>query len=171
MFSAFVVSQILIAIALVFDLASFQFKSRKITLLCFAAAASLISAHFFLLGAVTAGAVVAVSVLRFATAYFTSDRRVMYGFLCIVLALGMFTYDGFEDILITAGMLFATIAAFSVNERRLREFMGAGTVLIIIHNIIIFTPAGILLEVFFLGSNLLSYWRFYVKKPVQAKER
>lgn len=168
MISAFVLSQILIGIAFVFDVASFQFKKRELTLICFGCAAALISAHFFLLGAVTAGAVVAVSIFRFITAYFTTDKRFMYLFLGVVLALGMYTYDGVEDIFITAALAFATVGSFMADERHLRHFFMVGTTLTIIHNVIIFTPAAILLETFFLGSNLLSYWRFYLRKGKES---
>lgn len=164
--SAFALSQILIGIAFLFDLASFQFKERKLTLVCFGCAAALISVHFFLLGAVTAGAVVAVSVLRFTTAFFTTDRRVMYFFALLVLLLGFYTYDGFEDILITIALLFSTFASFVPSERHLRHFMMMGTSFTIVHNILIFSPAAIALEVFFLGSNLVSYWRFFLR-PVK----
>ena len=76
----------------------------------------------------------------------------------------MLTYDGFEDILVVTAMVFTTLAAFSINERRLREYMAIGICIIIIHNIIIITPVGIFIEFFFLGSNILSYWRFYLRK-------
>lgn len=164
MTSAFIISQILIGIAFLFDIASFQFKMRKYTLTCFMAAAALISLHFFLLGAITAGAVVGVSVFRFATALKTTDRKAMYFFLIIVSILGILTFDGFEDVLITVALMFSTFASFTKDERKLRRFMMCGTILTIIHNIIIFTPAAIALEAFFLGSNLLSYWRFYMQK-------
>ena len=164
MLSTFIVSQILIAIAFAFDLASFQFKVRTYTLICFTCAASLISIHFFLLGAVTAGAVVALSAFRFLVSIFTTNRNVLYVFLTAVLLASVATFDGIEDILITIAMLLSTFAAFSVNEKLLRKFMMVGTSLTIVHNILIFTPAGIILEIFFLGSNLLSYWRFYLRK-------
>ena len=164
MISAFLLSQILIGVAFVFDLASFQFKARKITLILFAISASLISAHFFLLGAMTAGFVLAVSATRFIVSIFSTKSYFKYLFIILILALGVWTYDGFEDIFATTAMIFTTIAAFSISERRLRQFMAVGSTLIITHNVLIFTPAGIALEVFFLGSNLLSYWRFFIRK-------
>ncbi len=168
MLSAFVISQILVGFAFVADIASFQFKARKTTLLLFAFSAGVLSAHFFLLGATTAGFVVAVSASRFVVSAFTTDKRLKYFFLVLILALGIWTYDGYEDILITTAMLLSTIAAFHANERRLREIMMITTTLVITHNFIIFTPGGILVESFFLSSNLLSYWRFYIRKqPAQ----
>jgi hypothetical protein len=164
MISAFVLSQILIGIAFVTDLASFQFKARKVTLTLFAISASLISAHFFLLGATTAGFVVAVSALRFVVSIFSTHTYLKYFFIVLIFGLGVWTYDGYEDIFAITAMLFTTIAAFSIDEKRLRQFMAVGSTFIITHNVLIFTPAGIALEVFFLGSNLISYWRFYIRK-------
>lgn len=166
MFSAFALSQILIGIAFLFDLASFQFKDRRITLFLFTCAASLISAHFFLLGATTAGVVIAVSATRFFVSIFTTHRFLKYFFLILIGALGVYTFDGYEDAFsITAGLV-GTFAAFQENEKRLRELMMLATTSIIIHNLIVWTPAGILLELFFLSSNALSYYRFYLKKPI-----
>ncbi len=164
MLSAFIISQILIGIAFLFDLASFQFKERKVTVACFAFAASLISAHFFLLGATTASVLVAISAIRFLASIFTTDPRLKYFFLVLILSVGALTYDGYEDIFITVAMLISTVAVFNNDEKRLRQMMMVSISIVITHNIIVFTPAGIALEVFFLGSNLLSYWRFYLRK-------
>ena len=168
MISAFLLSQILIGIAFITDVASFQFKKREITLTLFAISAVLISTHFFLLGAVTAGFVVAVSAVRFVVSIFSTSRYFMYFFLAIVLVLGMLTFDGYEDAFAISAMMFATISAFQANEKYLRQFMAVGTLLIIIHNVIIFTPAAIVLELFFLSSNVLSYWRFFIKKNTET---
>lgn len=167
----FLLSQILIGIAFASDLASFQFKDRKVTLLLFFVSALLISAHFFLLGQTTAGFVILLSAIRFGISAFTTHRAWFYFFLLAISAAGILTFDGLEDCFSLLAGLFGTLAAFQVNEKRLRQLMMLGTTSIIIHNILIWTPAGILLEIFFLGSNLLSYWRFYIKQPVSgAKE-
>ncbi len=165
--SAFVLSQVLIGIAFLFDVASFQFKKREITLALFAFSASLIAAHFFLLGATTAGFVISVSAARFVVSIFTQNAYVKYGALILIAGLGFYTYDGYEDIFSILAGTFGTLSAFQKDERLLRVFMMFGTFSIITHNILIWTPAGIVLELFFLGSNLLSYYRFYLrKKPV-----
>lgn len=51
--SAFLLSQILIGIAFIGDIASFQFKKRQVTLALFAFSAYLISTHYFLLDQTT----------------------------------------------------------------------------------------------------------------------
>jgi len=163
MISSFLLSQILIGIAFIFDLSSFQFRNRKHILICFTIAASLISAHFFLLGENTAGSVVALSAVRFVVSIFTTDKRLMWLFLGLILFAGIVTFDGLEDILSVSAMLLSTFSAFSAQDKKLRLFMMCGTVLMITHNILIFSPAAIILEVFFLLSNLFAYYRYYLK--------
>lgn len=163
MISPFLLSQILIGIAFIFDLSSFQFKNRKHILICFTIAASLISAHFFLLGEYTAGSVVALSAVRFIVSIFTTDKRMLWLFLVLILIAGAVTFDGFEDVLSISAMLLSTFSAFSLADKKLRLFMMCGTILMITHNILIFTPAAILLESFFLASNLFAYYRFYIR--------
>jgi hypothetical protein len=34
----------------------------------------------------------------------------------------------------------------------------------IVHNILAFTPAAVVLETFFLGSNVFAYYRFYIRR-------
>ena len=163
----------LIGIAFIFDLSSFQFKNRKHILICFTIAASLISAHFFLLGEYTAGSVVALSAIRFIVSIFTTDKRMLWLFLVLILIAGVVTFDGFEDVLSISAMLLSTFSAFSLADKKLRLFMMCGTVLMITHNILIFTPAAILLESFFLASNLFAYYRYYIratKTKVELKD-
>lgn len=161
MISIFLISQILAGLAFVTDFASFQFKKREITLRLFGVSALLLSAHFFLLDEPTAGIVIAISALRFFVSSITARREFMFLFLVLVIVGGIFTFDGYEDILSLTASLIGTVVAFRANEKVLRRAMVFTTTLFIIHNIWIWTPMGIVIEVFFLGSNLLSQWRFY----------
>jgi hypothetical protein len=133
-------------------------------LICFVAAASLISAHYFLLGQNTAGAIIALSATRFLVSIFSTDVRLKYLFLFLVTIAGILTYSHVTDLLAICAGYLATFAVFQPNEKLLRQLMMISTVCIITLNIFIFTPVGIVTESFFLGSNLLAYWRFYLKK-------
>ena len=164
--SAFLLSQILIGASFLFDLASFQFKKRRYTLTCFVAAASLISAHYFLLGQNTAGFIIALSASRFLVSIFSSDVRFKYLFLLLVTIAGIVTFDEAIDLLVIAAGYLATFAVFQPNDKLLRKLMMISTLCVITLNIFIFTPVGIFTESFFLASNLLAYWRFYIKKKV-----
>lgn len=164
--SVFVLSQILIGISFLFDLASFQFKKRNYTLVCFVCAASLISAHYFLLKQPVAGFIIALSATRFLVSIFSKDVRFKYLFLVLVTVTGLWNYEKIIDLLPLAAGYVATFAVFQPDDRLLRRLMMTATVCIITFNIFIFTPVGIFTESFFLASNLLAYWRFYIKQKV-----
>lgn len=170
MISAFLLSQILIGVAFLFDLASFQFKKREVSLVCFAIAASFIATHFYILGALSAAAVVALSATRFTVSIFTTDYRLKYVFLTLIILAGIATYEVPYDLLIIFAGCLVTFAVFQPNEKLMRQLMAPASMSAIIFNVIIFSPAGVLLETFFLGSNLLSYWRFYIKKQPETKD-
>lgn len=166
--SAFAISQILIAVAFISDMLSFQFKERKHVIICFVISATLIAVHFLLLGKLTAGFVVFVSVIRFVASYFTTSNKIML--LCMGLAVAAFvgTYSGFISIVALLASLIQTWGSFRAVDKQLRQGMMLGTVVWIVHNILAMTPAAVALEAFFLGSNIVGYYRFYIKKSAIA---
>ena len=165
MTNAFIISQLLIVIAFLFDIASFQFKQRNITLFCFFCATCLISLHFILLDEITAACIAGLAAVRFLISIYSTDKLIMIIFIILICSVGVYTFDGIEDTFsILAGSL-ATYSAFQSNDRILRMIMMIATLSMITHNAIIWTPAGIMLEIFFLLSNITSYCRFYIKCP------
>lgn len=161
--SAFILSQIAVAIAMVFDFLSFQFKKRKYTFTCFAISASLISAHYFLLGKNAAGVIVFISVIRFITAYFKSGKKYLLLFVILNTLSLLFTYRVLTDLIVYIGSIIIIIGNFQADNRLMRKIMMYGTFIIMTYNIIIFSPMGAVLEGSFLMSNLLGYYRHYIK--------
>jgi len=168
--SVFLISQVLIGIAFCFDLLSFQLKERKQILICFIVASTLIATHFFLLEQVTAACLILVSTTRFLASYFTTAKRWMVFFLLITTVVFYFTFAGKLSILAYAASLIGTWGSFQDKDKALRLCMMMGTTLWIIHNIFAGSPAAVALEIFFLGSNLWGYYRFYIRKiPTSAE--
>ena len=163
--SGFVLSQILAGAAFCSDLLSFQLKERRSILICLCVSSILLSLHFFILGRATAGAVVALSALRFAASYFTTAQSVMYAFMAAAGAALLLTFSGTLSLLACTASLVQTYASFRPGDRRLRQVMMGGTSLWIVHNALAWTPAAALIEVFFLLSNLIGYYRFYLRRP------
>jgi hypothetical protein len=166
MISAFVLSQIFALISFVFDLASFQCRDRTHTLLLLSIAQAFAGAHFFLLDATTAGTILLLSSTRFFIGIFTTKKLVMYIFIALILVVGFITVGQAYDLLPVVGGILGTLGAFSSNKKRMRQFFMGGTSTAIIFNILIFSPVAIVSELFFLSSNLLSYWRFYIRKNI-----
>ena len=163
MLSTFIFSQILIAIAICVDILSFQFKEKNKILVCLVISTVLISCHFILLGHWTAALLGLISVARYLSGIFTTSKRVMWLFLIIILVTTISSFEGLLSILGGVGTCFTTIAAFRNDDKRLRQLMFIGTTIWIIHNYLAGSPGAVLMEIIFLGSNLVGYFRYYIK--------
>jgi hypothetical protein len=165
--SAFAVSQILVAVVFVIALGTFQFRERKHVLLCCVAITILIGAHFLLVDAYTAGVLAFIASVRYTIAIYSRSRSWMYLFLVVVVAMVAGTYDGLLSVLAGTGSILTTLATFKSNKA-LREISLLASVVWILHNLMAGSPAAFVLEIFFLGSNLVGYYRYFWKKPAVA---
>ena len=161
--SAFVLSQLLIGVAFLIDLASFQFRERCYVLMCLAAAACLIGVHFWLLDAYTAAFLGFLAALRFITALFSRSPLLLMLFLGVVLVNAVLTWVGVMSLLATVGSLISTTAAFLHSDRGFRIMMMIASLFWIAHNAVAQSPAAIALESFFLLSNLVGYYRHHLR--------
>ncbi|MGL1932855.1 MAG: YgjV family protein [Desulfotalea sp.] len=163
MLSNFALSQILIGVAICSDIFSFQFKERKNIVTCLVVSAIFISAHFMLLGHWTAGFLGLLAVARFTSSIFTTSKRVMWFFLIVTFAISGFSFEGILSVLGGTATIFTTLAAFSKNDKLLRQLMLIGTMIWIIHNYLAGSPGAVLMEAIFIGSNLVGYFRYYIR--------
>ena len=161
--TAFIISQIAMFIAMGFDFLSLQYKKREYTFLCLIISASLISAHYFLLNKNAAGVIVFISILRFITCYFTTNKKFLFIFIGLNTISLFFTYTEIYDFIIYTGLLVFIIGNFQKDNKLMRKLMMVGTSIIIIYNLIIFTPMGVIAESSFLISNFIGYYRHYIK--------
>ncbi len=162
----FIISQIAMFVAMGFDFLSLQFKKREYTFLCLIISASLISAHYFLLNKVAAGVIVFISVLRFATCYFTTNKKYLFVFIALNTISLFFTYNNATDLIIYFGLVIFIIGNFQADNKLMRKLMMIGTSIIILYNAIIFSPMGVIGEGVFLLSNFIGYYRHYLRKSV-----
>ncbi len=159
--SAFLLSQIVVSLAICLDLVSFQFKDRRKILLTLALAVFLIATHFALLGLWTAAAMAMLGSIRFLISIFTTARWVLWTFLSLNLVVAVATYIGPISVLAAIAGCMHTWASFQPSDKRLRLWMMLATSLWLSHNIWAGTPMGVVLEAMFLLSNLLGYYRHY----------
>ena len=162
--TAFLLSQIFIGIAIFFDLMSFQFKNRKKIIICFFCASVFIGLHFLLLEQHTAAFLVFISALRFITSIFTTSKKLMSVFLFMCSLVTFFTYAGFLSLLAYLGASINTIASFCKEDKHLRLIMMTGTLFWLANNYFSNSPAAVFMEILFLCSNVVGYYRHYMKK-------
>ena len=168
MLSNFVLSQILVGVAICTDIISFQFKERQKIVACLVVSATFISAHFMLLGHWTAALLALLAAVRFASSVFTTSKKVLWIFLTITFVISAVTYGGLLSILGCIATVFTTIAAFSKNDKILRQLMLIGTAIWILHNYLAGSPGAVLMEAIFIGSNLVGYFRYYIRPNKQV---
>ncbi len=162
--SNFLLSQILIGFAICFDMMSFQFKDRKKIVLCFFCASILIGVHFALLEQYTAAGLVLITAIRFLTSIFTTSKKVMSLFLVSYTVVTVVTYAGFLSLLTYGASMISSVASFCKDDKFLRQLM-----LISVHNYYANSPAAVLMEILFICSNSIGYYRHYIKpKEVQS---
>ncbi|PTP06445.1 hypothetical protein CWO17_09535 [Vibrio sp. 10N.286.45.A3] len=169
--SAFYLSQVLVAIAICFDLLSFQFKERKKIVTCLFFAGVLISSHFILLEQWTAASlmtIATIATIRYLTSVFSTSSKFKYLFCSMSVVATAVTYSGLTSVLSCFASVFQTFAAFNKDDRRLRELMIIGTSFWLVHNYLVGSPTAVLMEALFICSNLVGYYRFYFKKNAIA---
>lgn len=161
---SFIISQVVIVIAMGFDFLSLQFKKREYTFLCLIVSASLISAHYFLLDKTAAWVIVFFSVLRFITCYFTTDKKYLFIFIALNTASLFFTFKEIYDLIIYVWLIIFIVGNFQADNRKMRLIMMCGTAIVLAYNVVIFSPMGAVTEWVFLLSGIIGYYRFYIKK-------
>lgn len=160
--SVFIFSQLLALVAIFFDLASFQFKERKQIVSCLCVAGILILSHFILLEQWTAAGLMAIATIRYFISIFTTSKRIMLVLLFCSLIVFVSTFMGILSVLCFIGSTFQTVASFSKNDKTLRQLMVIGTSFWLLHNFFINSPVAVVMEVLFISSNIVGYFRFYI---------
>ncbi len=169
--SHFFISQILIGIAICFDILSFQFKERKKIVACLLVSCTLISVHFMLLDHWTAACLGILAAIRFTVSLFSTSKKIMSGFILATIAISAISYEGILSILAGTGGCFGTAASFCKEDKQLRQLMLVGTSLWIIHNYLAGSPGAVLMEAIFISSNLIGYFRYYIRPKKQVLYR
>jgi hypothetical protein len=157
--SDFLISQLLALATLVCGMAAFQFRQRVLILRLWCVAAIFGAAHFWFLGAVEASMLVGVTALRFFVSSLTIDRRMLYLFLALAVGGFAWTYQSPVSVLALAATLVGTYGSFHGSDNAVRYSMIAAEVFWLVHNIIVWSPVAIFMEVLFFSSNVIGLVR------------
>lgn len=104
-----------------------------------------------------------LAVVRYSSSIFTTSRMVMWIFLIITLAISIFSFEGLLSVMSCVATFLTTIAAFSKDDKRLRQLMLVGTMIWIAHNYLAGSPGAVLMETIFTTSNFIGYFRYYIR--------
>ena len=164
--SLFIASQILVGLAALFDIASFQFKNRIALLSALCISALLIAAHFALLKEWTAACLLVIGACRYLAGIFIFNSRIKWLFYFITVLASALTFSGITSALSCIASLLHTKASFSHNDKLMRLLMVIGTTVWGVHDIIVGSPVAVLIDILFIVSSGIGYYRIYIKKPM-----
>ena len=144
---------------------AFQFKEKRYTLYCMSAACLFIAWHFWLLDVHTAALNVGIAAVRFFVATFTSSKRLMFVFWGLLLTSAVVSFSGLLSVLVTTSSMITTWASFRSADKQFRQWVMLASSIMVIHNTLAWTPAGLALEVIFLAGAIIGYYRHYIRGP------
>lgn len=157
--SSFILSQCVAALAFAAGLAAYQGRTRGQILGRWALAAGLNAVHFALLGVWGAATLATITCARFLAARFVADRRVMLVFLVLAASGFLLTYSHPIGFLALGATLLGTWASFQPGAGTVRVAFAVCAALWFAHNLLAGSPVAAVMEVAFLASNALGWWR------------
>lgn len=168
-----IIAQAIGLIALVFSLASFQFKSRRGIMAAQMTASLLFAVQLFMVGAITGGCLDLISFVRTLifsnnTKKWASSKLWLYFFAIVMIITGILTWQDYTSILAILGSLLSTVALWMKepkNVRRISLFVGPCW---LIYNLIHGAYTGALNELIAMASIIIGIVRHDRKKANTA---
>ena len=162
--SYFAFSQFLGFLGLMFDSVSAQFRQRYQIFSAMGIGAIFIAGHFYMLEQYTASAMFLMASVRHFLTIRCRSLHLYIGFVLCAVGFVIVTYSNFLSLLSGVANILMVSGSFSSTQKNMRLLLRAFSFVWLIHNIIIFSPVAILLELMFLGSGTIGYYR-HVYKP------
>jgi hypothetical protein len=156
-------------IGLIASILVWQLNKRKQILYVQIIASIAFAIHFVLLGAITAGVLNGVGAIRNYTFSKTHKKIILYFFITTFIVLGILTWKGMISILPIIGMIAGTISFYNKNPKIIRAINLIASPAWLLHNVLVLSYAGILTEIFILGSTIIGVLRFDVLRKHKKK--
>ena len=159
-------------IAVSLSIATFLFNKRSSMLITDFLAAALYALHFFLLGAITGGAMNLIGAIRGVVYYHyppTKIRRWLFMFFIIIacIATAIF-WQGPLSLLALGGTLSYALAYWQSNPTYIRRYLMASYPLWFVYNAISGSYPGMAIEVILFSANVIGQYRFDRKRIISA---
>ena len=162
--SAFLISQLLAALAFLFGMASFQFKPRKAVLLSIFFCAIFNATHFLVLERYSVATLIFINSVRFLVAAYWPSQRWMWVFMALASGSFFFTYENAVSLLGLTAALIGTVGSFKHTDREIRVYLMWVSSFWVVHNLLVGSPVAMLMEACFLLSNYIGWRRFYANR-------
>jgi len=160
----FLLSQLLVTVTLIIESFAMQLKNKNYILALLSVSCFFNGFHYLLLDQPTAGYIFLFSSIRFLISIKWKSQWISVASLSVSLVIVASTFTGLLSIIGFMATILITVGSFSKNDKFLRLMMIAGGSLWLLHNLILWTPVGIMVEVIFVGSSAIGYYRYYLAR-------
>lgn len=164
-----IAAQIVGIFGIAFSLLSFQLKQRKHIMLFQMTASLMFSAQLFMVGAITGGCLDMISFIR--TLIFSNNTKKwassplwLFGFIGVMIATGIMTWENPWSLLPILGSILSTVALWMKKERNIRLISLLVGPCWMVYNIVTGAYTGALSEVIAMTSIVIGLLRHDRKK-------
>ena len=171
-----IAAQIVGIFGIVLSLLSFQLKQRKYIMLFQMTASLMFSAQLFMVGAITGGCLDLISFVR--TLIFANNSKKwassplwLAGFILVMIATGIMTWENLWSILPILGSILSTVALWMKRERNIRLVSLLVGPCWMVYNIVTGAYTGALSEVIAMTSIVIGLIRHDRKKTETRTEK
>ncbi len=146
-----VIGQILSIVAVVLGFITFQMKTPRGILIFQLLTALVFSAHYFLIGAMSAAGLNFISAIK-CLCYYLRDKNEKKGvvvpiiFTMLVIITSILTWDGWYSLFIMLGLTILTIS-FAFSAQTIRKMNLIKSPLCLVYNVCVISVGGIIYEV------------------------
>ena len=160
----YIIGQALGIVAVLFGFVSFQMRSPGKILLLQIITAFVFSAHYLLIGAMTAMALNLIAAVK-CVSYYVRDRRGGKGlflpifFTLLVAVTSIMTWEGWYSVLIMLGLMVNSIGLALSDAKKIKIAVYIKSPLCLAYNIIVMSGGGIIYECAVLISTTVSLVR------------
>lgn len=151
------------------SVSSFQLNKHKHIMLVQIVATALFGLQYFLLGAYTGLALDIVGVLR-DIVYYNKDKKWASSnwwtvfWVLVMLVVGIFTYQNWISLLMTAAMMLNTVSFSFTKPKLVRTTILISSPLLLVYNILTGSIGGVINELFTEISSVVGIIRYDINK-------
>ena len=169
-----IIGQGLSILAVISGFLAYQMKSAGRILIFHIATALLFTAHYLLIGAMTAAALNFIGAIKCLCFYFRNARGskglfVPIFFTVLVAVTSILTWDGWYSALIMTGLIVSSVGLTFSDPQIMRGTTLIKSPLCLAYNVIVRSTGGIIFEIATLTSAILGLIRHRKKKPKPAE--
>lgn len=164
-----ILTQIIGIAAMICSVSSFQMNKHKHIMLVQIAATALFGVQYYLLGAYTGLALDIAGVLR-DIVFYNKDKKWASGnwwtvfWAAVMLGVGIFTYQNWISLLMTAAMILNTVSFSFTQPKLVRTTILISSPLLLVYNILTGSIGGVVNELFCEISSVVGILRYDIKK-------